>query len=836
MYITNLDEIIPLLRSKLREYLVAKLGIRANARKIKCFAHEDNEPSMHFNPKAKNETVKCFACGFSGDIFAAAAEIEGLPASGPQWITETVPSLCKTLEIPIKMGEPTGEDKERFKSYKLAQDIADILMANSPENIEYCKNRKWIQEGLDIGSCSEETILSKLAELGWDLNEVNRSLMVKTKFFSYFGEDKITFVIKDPRGRPIGFIARGMDGNQKSKYINTPETMIYEKSKALLGIDVAFNKAKKDGLYIVEGPGDLAQLYRLGIQNAVAVCGTAFTEHHLLMLKSLGIRKLYLNFDWDNAGYLATQRVLESVLKVTTGVSASVVMSPADSFEEITDYIKDPDDYLLNTSDPENYTNLLVKTGFEWQLSQASENDSPDSICQRMVPTIAAEPAAIKREILIKTLSEFTTISQQSISADVSALRNNKFGERRERLLGATEQYVHEVSEDPDNIIASMAKYENKVQNIEKEYQRNLIGVNYQIARYEAIQEQRAASELDSNMSTFQMDYYSQFGNAMSGGMNWTNGCLIYVGGRANSGKTATVLALGCDVALSDPNAMVIIHSTDDSYSQIEPRIKSNLYSIVNPSDITLSIGMLVQPHAYLPDDDSYREAYKQADDLFRDIINEERLCILDAEDGASLSVLEKNLRYYRQRYPSRKILLICDNTHNYMDFSHMDATSRMTQISNLQKSLVTKYHACMIATAEYRKNMPMDQSKMRLPVDDDLADARSLMYRPNVIFHVYNDLHDRKEHAEIFWKDQDGKINPRLLLHFTKNKISGYKEKIVLDLNTDTVALNQKCQKTALSEAENFIDAKTNGRVKINGSRMVEIEAVEYQDSELTL
>ncbi len=96
MYITNLDEVVPVLRGRLRDYLVLKLGIRANARKIKCFAHGDEDPSMHFNPKNDDETVKCFSCGWSGDIFAAAAHLENLPSSGSEWITQTIPALCDT--------------------------------------------------------------------------------------------------------------------------------------------------------------------------------------------------------------------------------------------------------------------------------------------------------------------------------------------------------------------------------------------------------------------------------------------------------------------------------------------------------------------------------------------------------------------------------------------------------------------------------------------------------------------------------------------------------------------------------------------------------------------
>ena len=136
-----------------------------------------------------------------------------------------------------------------------------------------------------------------------------------------------------------------------------------------------------------------------------------------------------------------------------------------------------------------------------------------------------------------------------------------------------------------------------------------------------------------------------------------------------------------------------------------------------------------------------------------------------------------------------------------------------------------------MIATAEYRKNMPMDHSRFKLPVDDDLADARALMYRPNAIFHVYNDLHDRKEHAEIFWAGEDGKAYPRLLLHFTKNKISGFKDKLVLDLDPKSVTLQPKNPQTARIETDAFISQKSEGIVKTDGTSVIYIKANEYNN-----
>ena len=825
MYVTNVDEVVPILRSRLRDYITLKLGTRANARKIKCFVHNDSNPSMHFNPKNNDETLKCFSCGWSGDIFAAAAHLENLPSSGPEWITQTIPKLCKDLDIQIKLGDPSPADRERMKQYKLCQDIYDILASSETTNKDYLDSRNWLQEEILINSISEEELKTSLLNLGWSDVDIVRSLLVRTRNFSFFAEDKITFAIKDHLNRPVGFITRPIEPIAKMKYVNSPESVIYDKSKTLLGIEVAKKYIRQDGVYIVEGPGDLLQLYRLGIYNAVAVCGTALTAHHLILLKSLGCRNIFLNFDWDNAGQMATQRVLENVLKQVPGISAHVILQPETGE-------KDPDEFLFKCSSAKSYYELEKKTAFEWQLTQISDNESPDSICNKMIPTISAEPAAIKREILINTLSEFTGISPRSISTDVESIRNNKFEERKEQLASQADRYFQSVQMDPDNIMAHLAEHERSVERIEKEYQRSSLGVNYQLSRYRAIQEQRNMLDGDEHSSTFKMNHFKFFETAMAGGQNWTKGCLMYVGGRANSGKTATTLLIGCDVAMSDENAIVLFHSTDDSYDQIEPRIKSNLYHMMNSKNPNLTIGMLVQPHLYLKNvDESYIEGYKEADAKFQELLNDERIVIIDAEDGSTLTVLERNLRYYRQKYPSRKVLLICDNTHNYMDFLNMDQSMRMTMISNQQKNLTAKYKCCMIATAEYRKNMPMDQSKFKLPVDDDLADARALMYRPNIIFHVYNDLHDRKDHAEIFWKDDDNKIYPRLLLHFTKNKISGFKEKLVLDLDVTNIFLEPIDPELARQDTANFVSLKDSKTVKLSDNRVIIVHATEYEE-----
>jgi hypothetical protein len=111
-----------------------------------------------------------------------------------------------------------------------------------------------------------------------------------------------------------------------------------------------------------------------------------------------------------------------------------------------------------------------------------------------------------------------------------------------------------------------------------------------------------------------------------------------------------------------------------------------------------------------------------------------------------------------------------------------------------------------MWATVEYRKNgTGVDSTKLRWPTNDDIADSRGLKYKADVIVHVYNDINDRKEHAEIFWTNpmEPEKKLPRLALDVSKNKISSSKDKLALDLDPLTTTLKQLTIRQAMRETQ---------------------------------
>jgi len=802
----NLSDLVSNLRPKLADYLsgVLQKDISANPRKgFSCFVHDDKSPSMFLDPKRNFEYAHCFSCGADLDIFDAYARINGYEVTGPDFMSAILPGLTSMYGLPLTFTNVTEADREKERLYRLMSSLAGIV-AKHPAK-DYLTARKWSDNHLIIGQVSLEECWQEMLSQGYSEEELARSSLLRHGSAQFVGDNLVSFVIKDERGRPVGFVSRSL-ATSGPKYLNSAESAIYHKKEVLVGLDVALRQgqAKTNGLFLVEGPGDLAALHRIGILNAAAVCGTAFGAQHLALLKSLGIKQVFFCFDWDDAGISAIQKILFNEIKFAPGVSCYVVSAPSGS-------VKDPSEYCsaFVEGDSAPFLSLDRIPAFEWVLGRISDKATPEQVCETMVPLIASEALAVRREVLASKLSEFTGLSITSIQQDIAAIRDGKEQERRSRLEGAAQKYIKNVLNDPTNISASLASHEIDVENINKDYDRSSTGVSYQVSRFEAIEEQKATVNED-NMTEFVFGFYLDFGAAISGGMNACDGNLMYVGGRANSGKTATVVALGVDVALHDPNASVIFHFTDDSYVQVAPRMLCNIAAMIKgPKEPVLKIHQAANPYRNITDNKLWN-VYHRASAELKKALEEERLVIIDSEDGTTLVPLEKQLKSLRSRYPTRKILAVVDNTHNYTSYPDKEKTARMEAIATDQKNLTTKYHCAMLATVEYRKSGILNPSKMNFPDNDDIADARAMIYRPNIIMHIYQDLHDRGSNAEVFWIDSDGVKRPRLLMLFGKNKITSFKSpanKLVFDLDPSNVTVFPKNTEEAREQAARYLE-----------------------------
>jgi len=273
----------------------------------------------------------CFGCGKGGDIFSFVMEIEGLE------FREALKILAEKAGVEIKkISRRQIEEKNKSAEIlELATKFYETQLwkgAGKIKIINYLKERGLKEESiksfrLGYAPAGWRNILEFMIKRGYKIDEIKKTgLLVEkqdsriqnskfknqnSRYYDRF-RDRIIFPIGDITGKIIGFSARVAPGGDESqaKYVNTPETESYHKSRVLYGIDKAKTKIRQnDFVFLVEGNMDVIACHQAGMENTVAVSGTALTEEQLNIIKRY-TGKIKIGFDMDQAGELATQKSL----------------------------------------------------------------------------------------------------------------------------------------------------------------------------------------------------------------------------------------------------------------------------------------------------------------------------------------------------------------------------------------------------------------------------------------------------------------------------------------------------------------------------------------------
>jgi DNA primase len=298
------------------EYIrLDKAGANYRAR---CPFHNEKTPS--FMVSAEKQIWHCFGCQKGGDVFGFVMEIEGLD------FKETLKILAEKAGVPLKKTDFKAESKKTrtLEILELATKFYETQLwsgAGKIKILNYLKDR-----GLQAESIKEfrlgyapvgwRNILTFLTGRGYSVQEIEKTgLLVKKENADFYDRfrDRIIFPIADPMGKVVGFSARVAPGGDESqaKYVNTPESEVYHKSRALYGIDKAKGEIKsKDYALLVEGNMDVVAAAQAGIKNTVAVSGTALTPDQINIVKRY-TNNLKMFFDMDKAGEEATKKSLK---------------------------------------------------------------------------------------------------------------------------------------------------------------------------------------------------------------------------------------------------------------------------------------------------------------------------------------------------------------------------------------------------------------------------------------------------------------------------------------------------------------------------------------------
>lgn len=301
---------------------------RGNSYLACCPFHSEKTPS--FNVVSKKQFYHCFGCGASGNAISFIMEYL------QQGFTEAIETLAARCGMAVPR-DHTRERKQTKNLYQLLEGVSQyyqqLLKTRGKEAIDYLRQR-----GLN-GEVARRFQIG-YASPGWhDLENhfrqnkeelVTSGMLIKKEDGGTYDRyrHRIMFPIHDRHGRIIGFGGRAIDAQQQPKYLNSPETALFQKNRELYGLYQCLQQQQTDSIVVVEGYLDVIALAQYGINNAVATLGTATSTFHVQLL-SKHCRQLYFCFDGDNAGRQAAWRALESCLpELNNGLDVHFVFLP----------------------------------------------------------------------------------------------------------------------------------------------------------------------------------------------------------------------------------------------------------------------------------------------------------------------------------------------------------------------------------------------------------------------------------------------------------------------------------------------------------------------------
>lgn len=306
-----------------------------------CPFHNEKTPSFSVSPN--KQMYYCFGCGAGGNVITFLMEYENYT------FPEALEVLANRIGIELPKQEMTAEQRKasdkRARLLEVNKEAAKYFYTllrseRGTRAHEYFRNRGLSEEtikkfGLGYSDKYSDDLYRYLRSKGYEDELLKDSGLISIDE-KRGGHDKFwnraMFPIMDVRGKVIGFGGRVM-GDGEPKYLNSPETMIFDKSRNLYGLNLA-RTTKKNQILLCEGYMDVIALHQAGFDNAVAALGTAFTVGHANLLRRY-TKEVYLTFDSDGAGIRAAKRAIPILKEV--GITAKVInMQP----------YKDPDEFI----------------------------------------------------------------------------------------------------------------------------------------------------------------------------------------------------------------------------------------------------------------------------------------------------------------------------------------------------------------------------------------------------------------------------------------------------------------------------------------------------------
>lgn len=428
-----------------------------------CPFHNEKSPSFSVSPN--KQMYYCFGCGAGGNVFTFIMEYEN------QTFPEAMKVLADRAGIALPEAELTEEQKRERNKRQLLLEINktaanyfyyQLNNEQGQQAREYLENRKLSKEtqihfGLGYASKYSNDLYLYLKKKGYS-DQILKETGLLTYDEKHGAHDKfwnrVMFPIMDVNNKVIGFGGRVM-GDGTPKYLNSPETMLFDKSRNLYGLNYA-RTSRKSYMIICEGYMDVIAMHQAGFTNAVASLGTAFTMQHSVLLKRY-TQEVRLAYDSDGAGQKAALRAIP-ILK-SAGINVRVIhMNP----------YKDPDEFIKNLGTEAFQERIdAAESSFMFEISVLEKNykqSDPEgraSFMKAMARRLLQFPQELERNIYIDAIAGHYGIASEELKRMV-----NSFGASMSREQ--VEEAIYQQQEQEEMPVKKRAEKENSVLTAQK--------------------------------------------------------------------------------------------------------------------------------------------------------------------------------------------------------------------------------------------------------------------------------------------------------------------------------------------------------------------------------
>ncbi|MBB1552335.1 DNA primase [Candidatus Saccharibacteria bacterium] len=454
------------------------LELKRTGRNFKALSPWTNERTPSFIISPDKQIWHDFSSGKGGDIFGFIMEVEGMN------FREALEFLARKAGVEIetfdsKRSKEIAEKKERLrKILQISANFYQHMLIRDKEALRYVfRNRKLSKEivqefKIGFAPNGQKTLTNFLLKKGFSINDI-RDAGLLNRFGGDIFRNRMVIALQDSSGSLVGFTGRVIkDEPNAPKYLNTPQTLLYDKSSNIFGLSQAKNEIRKAGfVVVVEGNMDVISSHQAGVKNVVATAGTAMTVHHL---KALGrfSNDVRLCFDSDQAGISATERAIS--LGQQAGVDLSII-----TLNQSAGKSKDPDELIQKDLELWNDSISKPQPAIEWIFDQYEKRiNITTAIGKKEFSTMALKLVEnlndpVEKDFYIEQIAKRIGVSKAILLGKFDEKPKTTKPKRRIKIEKANDRFIDEYIYEDD--LLALAIKEQKFTKMLRELQNNIL-------------------------------------------------------------------------------------------------------------------------------------------------------------------------------------------------------------------------------------------------------------------------------------------------------------------------------------------------------------------------